>query len=139
MFNIVKPANNHLFHYGTYHTVQLVSRLTRSDSSKQENVVLVFVSSKATEFKPIKLETSQTVILPLLKSGLTHGLHTLDITTRWHQVNHKAFEVFLFPRIFFGIFWSERLSGPLFYQRPPTKRHSTHFNLQMSVKLHTCE
>ena len=46
-------------------TVWLVLRLTRLDHNKQENMLL-FVCSKATESKPVKLETGRTVILPLI-------------------------------------------------------------------------
>ena len=47
-------------------SVQLIFSLTGLDSPKQENMLLI-VSSKATESKPVKLETSCTVIISLTK------------------------------------------------------------------------
>ena len=45
-------------------TVRLVSSLTRLNLTKEENNMLLFVSSEAVESKLVKLETCQTVILP---------------------------------------------------------------------------
>ena len=45
-------------------TVHQVSSLTGLDSTKQENMLL-FVSSKTTESKTVKLETSHMEILPI--------------------------------------------------------------------------
>ena len=50
-------------------TVWLVSNLIGFDSIKQENMLL-FLCTEATEYKPVKLETSHTVILSLLSSVL---------------------------------------------------------------------
>ena len=47
-------------------SVQLIFSLTGLDSPKQENMLLI-VLSKATESKPVKLETSCTVIISLTK------------------------------------------------------------------------
>ena len=54
---------NHVFCKGK--TVRLVASLNGLESTKQKNVVICTrVGSKATETKPVKLETSHKVILP---------------------------------------------------------------------------
>ena len=45
-------------------TVRLVSILTLLDLTKQENIML-FVCAETTQCKPVKQETSCTVILPI--------------------------------------------------------------------------
>ena len=51
---------------GGSNTEQLVSTLTGLESTEIENMLL-FVCNRTTESKPVKQETSYTVILPLAK------------------------------------------------------------------------
>ena len=64
-------------------TVKLVFSLTGLDLTKRENVLLLVLCSEATEFKPVKLETSRTVLLPIngecsmhchLRSKISHNV-----------------------------------------------------------------
>ena len=69
-------SNQRTFTVGGRITVWLVSSSTELGVTKQENKLL-FACTKTTESKPVKLDTSRTVILPPTASVLWSNLNIL--------------------------------------------------------------